>query len=88
MSQRQLMADTKVGNVTHYYDKIGVAVIDVLAPISVGDKIKVTGSNEFGQEVASMQIEHKNIKKAKKGDQIGLKIDQPVRENDEIFKVG
>ncbi len=80
------MADTKVGNITHYYDKIGVAVVDVLAPISVGDKIKITGSNEFKQEVASMQIEHKNVQKVKKGDQIGMKMDKPVKEKDEIFK--
>ena len=80
------MPDTKVGNITHYYDKIGVAVVSVLAPIKVGDKIKITGSNEFVQEITSMQIEHKNIQKAKKGDQIGLKIDQPVKEKDEIYK--
>lgn len=80
------MADTKVGNVIHYYDKIGVAVIDILASIKASDKIKFTGSNEFEQEIGSMQIEHKNIDKAKKGDQVGLKVDQPVKEKDEVFK--
>lgn len=82
------MADIKVGNVTHYYDKIGVAVVDVLAPIKVGDRIKITGSTEYEQEVVSMQIEHKNIEEAKKGDQIGIKVDQPVKEKDEVFKIG
>ena len=82
------MADTKVGSVTHYYDKIGVAVVDILAPLKVGDKIKVTGSTEFEQEVGSMQVEHEDIKKAKKGDQIGMKVDQPVKDKDEVFKVG
>jgi translation elongation factor EF-1alpha len=82
------MADTKLGTITHYYDKIGVAVVDVLAPIKVGDKVKFTGSNEFEQEVSSMQIEHENIKSAKKGDQIGFKTDQPVKEGDELFKAG
>ncbi len=80
------MADTKVGNVDHYYDKIGVAVVDILASIKTGDKIKFTGSNEFEQEVSSMQVEHKKVDKAKKGDQIGLKVDQPVKEKDEVFK--
>ncbi len=82
------MADTKAGNITHYYDKIGVAVVDVLAPLKVGDKIKITGSTEFEQEVGSMQIEHENIDKANKGDQIGMKLDQPVNEKDEVFKIG
>ena len=81
------MADTKIGNITHYYDKIGVAVVDIIAPMKVGDKIKITGSTEFEQEVGSMQIEHENIDKAKKGDQIGMKLDQPVKDKDEVFKV-
>ena len=82
------MADTKVGEVTHYYDKIGVAVVEIIAPLKVGDKIKiVSGDKEFEQEVASMQVEHKNVQKAKKGDAVGLKIDQPVKKG-EVFKVG
>lgn len=81
------MADTKVGNVTHFFDKISVAVIDVLAPIKVGDRIKITGHEEFEQEVTSMQIEHENVQTAKKGEAVGLKINQPVKKGDEVFKV-
>ncbi|OGV89671.1 hypothetical protein A2Z41_01020 [Microgenomates group bacterium RBG_19FT_COMBO_39_10] len=81
------MANTKLGTITHYYDKIGVGVVDVLAPIKVGDKVKITGSNEFEQEITSMQIEHENIDTAKKGDQVGLKIDQSVKEGDELYKI-
>lgn len=81
------MADTKVGNVAHFFDKISVAVIDVLAPIKVGDRIKITGHEEFEQEVTSMQIEHENVQTAKKGEAVGLKINQPVKKGDEVFKV-
>ena len=81
------MADTKVGDVTHYFDKISVAVIDVLATIKVGDKIKFTGHNEFEQEIASMQIEHEAIQTAKKGQTIGLKTEQPVKQGDQVYKV-
>ena len=83
------MADTKIGTVTHYYDKIGVAVINVLAPIKVGDKIKISGHDkEFEQEIASMQVEHQNIQAAKKGNDVGIKMDQPVKDGDEVYKVG
>ncbi|MBI4990844.1 hypothetical protein HZB96_02000 [Candidatus Gottesmanbacteria bacterium] len=79
--------DVKVGKITHYYDKIGVAVLELVKPLSVGDKIKISGHDkEFTQEVVSMQVEHKEIKKAKKGDSIGLKVDQPVKENDQVYK--
>lgn len=83
------MAQTKVGEVNHFYDQISVAVIHVLAPIKIGDRIKISGhGQEFEQEVTSMQVEHKNIKAAKKGDDIGMKVDQPVKKGAEVYKVG
>ena len=82
------MAEKKVGKITHYYDRIGVAVVEILAPIKVGDKIKIAGhEQEFEQKVASMQIEHENVKKAKKGDNVGMKVDQPVKKGDEVYKL-
>lgn len=82
------MAQTKVGNITHYYDRIGVAVVEIIAPIKVGDRIKIIGhEREFEQEITSMQIEHENIQRAKKGDNIGLKVDQPVKKGDEVYKI-
>lgn len=81
------MADTKIGNISHYFDKIGVAVIEALAPIKVGDKIKIKGHDqEFEMTVGSMQIEHENIEEAKKGDSVGMKVDQAVKKGDEVFK--
>jgi hypothetical protein len=34
-----------------------------------------------------MQVEHEKIEKAKKGDEVGLKVDNPVHEHDEVYKV-
>ena len=82
------MTDTKVGEIIHYYDKIGVAVLKVLSPLKVGDRIKISGHDkEFEQTIASMQVEHQNIDKAKKGDEVGMKLDQPARDGDEAYKV-
>ena len=80
--------ETKLGKVTHYYSKIGVAVIKVEKPIKKGDKIRISGhDNEFEQVVESMQQDYKEIKEAKAGESIGLKVDYPVKENDEIYKI-
>ena len=80
------MADVKVGKIIHYYDKIGVAVVEILKPIKVGDTIKISGhDNEFTQTVASMQMEHEILETAKKGQSVGLKVDQAVKEGDELF---
>lgn len=82
------MADVQVGKVTHYYNKIGVAIIDVSTPIKVGDTIKISGHDkEFTQAVASMQTEHQQVQEAKKGDVIGLKVDQAVKEKDLVYRV-
>jgi len=77
-----------VGKVSHYFTKIGVAVIEVTGELSVGDEILIEGaSTNFKQKVESMQIEHKNIEKAKAGDSIGMKVKDRVREGDSVYKV-
>lgn len=82
------MADTLVGKISHYYDKISVAVVEVLSTIKVGDSLKITGhDNEFTQTIDSMQVEHEAVQEAKKGLAIGLKVDQPVKPGDEVYKV-
>ena len=83
------MTDFKVGKVTHFYDKIGVAVISLDSDLGVGDKIKFVrgGEDLFEQTVTSMQVEHEKIAKAKKGDTVGMKTVQPVRDGAEIFKI-
>jgi len=85
MSERKL---EEVGEVTHYFSRIGVAVVELRAPLSVGDRILVQGSTtDFEQTVDSMQIEHKNVQKAAKGQSIGLKMRERVRERDRVFRV-
>lgn len=85
------MADLKVGTISHFFDKINVAVLDVEdEPLEVGDTIKITGrGQEFEQEVTSMQVEHNAIQKAEPGASIGIKIKEGERtkEGDEVFKV-
>lgn len=77
---------TQVGKVTHYYDKIGVAVVELSQNLKVGDKVKFSGHDkEFTQEVTSMQIEHQKVNEAEAGQVIGLKVNQPVKEGDLMF---
>jgi len=72
------MPETKegklIGRVTHYFDKIKVAVIELAGPLKVGDTIRIVGgeSTDFEQEVGSMEAEHEKIKKAKKSQVILL----------------
>ena len=78
----------KVGEITHYFTKIGVAVVDVTAPLKVGDRIAVKGmTTNFEQTVDSMQIEGKNIEEAKRGDDIGMKVADRVRKGDVVYRL-
>ncbi|MBI2327459.1 hypothetical protein HYU92_04010 [Candidatus Curtissbacteria bacterium] len=85
------MADKKIGKISHYYDKIGVAVVKLSkGDLKVGDKVKLVtrDGTEFTQEVSSMQIERANIDIAKSGDEFGLKVDKEVKENSDVIKTG
>ena len=82
------MPNKLIGNITHYYDKIGVAVLAVTAPVKVGDNIQI-GEDGIGftQAIESMQVEHTQINKATKGSEVGLKVVQPVKKGDKVYKV-
>ena len=80
----------KVGKIVHYFDKIGVAVLSVTdGTVKVGDTIRI---GEFGtgveQKVESMQVEHKPVEVAKKGDEVGLKVVSEVKKGDLVYKAG
>jgi len=77
-----------IGKITHYYSKIGVAIIELAGDLKAGDKIKIKeGESEFEQEVESMEIEHQKVKDAKKGDVIGLKVNEKVKEGTLVYKI-
>ena len=78
----------EIGKITHHFSKIGVGVIELSGSLSVGDKIRIKGATtDFEQEIDSMQIEHENVEKADAGQSIGLKVKEPVREHDTVYKV-
>jgi len=81
-------ADKKIGEVVHFFDKILVAIVKLTAPLKTGTEVKFKhGDNEFTQTIDSMEIEHKPITIAKKGDEIGVKIKQAVKEKTEVYLV-
>jgi putative protease len=77
----------EIGRITHFFSKIGVAVVELTTPLTVGDHILVKGpATDFEQIVESMQIEHKNIQRAEAGQSIGLKLAQQAKERDAVYK--
>ena len=78
----------EVGKITHYFTKIGVAVIELSGDLKEGDKIRIKGAtSDFKQPVKSMQIEHEKIEEAKAGQSIGMRVKEHAREGDTVYKV-
>ena len=88
-AEKQVPVNEKeIGRVMHYYTKLGVAAIDLKDGLKVGDEIHILGhTTDFNQKVDSMQIEHKVVTSAKKGDSMAIKVKEHVRENDVVYKV-
>ncbi|MHC1579354.1 MAG: translation elongation factor-like protein [Candidatus Alkanophagales archaeon] len=77
-----------VGKVTHYFPRIGVAVVELVGDLKLGDRIKIEGATtDFEQEVTSMEIEKRKIEHARAGQSIGLKVVNRVRKNDKVYVV-
>lgn len=83
------MAEEQVGVVTHYFGKVGVAAVQILeGELHVGDTVRVKGhTSDFTQTVDSMQVEHQAVDTARKGDAVGLRVREPAREHDLVYKV-
>jgi len=82
------MKEERVGVVSHYYTHLGVAAVVLDGDLSVGDTIHIKGhTSDFNQKVESMQIEHRNVSQAKRGDNIGIKVKEHAREHDVVYKV-
>lgn len=79
--------DIQIGKITHYYDKIGVAVVEVVnQPIKLGDMVKISGhDNEFTQKITSLQVEHNQFNEVSPGQSCGVKMDQKVKPGDQLY---
>jgi putative protease len=83
------MNEKKVGVISHYFGKISVAGVEIKkGKLETGDTIRIKGhTTDFKQMIKSMQIDLQTVEVAKKGDSIGIKVSERVREHDEVYKV-
>jgi len=78
-----------IGRITHYYSNLSVAIIELTGgDLKVGEMIHIRGKHtDFTQTVDSIQIEHQSVPQAKKGQVVGIKVEEKVREHDQVFRV-
>jgi putative protease len=82
------MKEKEIGKVSGYFAHVSVAAIKLSGKLKVGDNIRIKGNTtNFENVVDSIQIEKESVKKAKKGDHVGIKVPEKVRPNDAVFLV-
>jgi translation elongation factor EF-1alpha len=82
------MGEKKIGEVSTFFSHVGVAAVKLSGNLKVGDKVHIAGhTTDFEQKVGSIEIENKKVTQAKKGDHIGIKVEEKVRPHDKVFLV-
>ena len=83
-----MVKEKQIGTVSNYFDHVKVAAIKLTGPLKKGERVEIKGGEvDFKQKVAGIQIQHEKVEKAKKGDEIGIKVNHKVRKGYHVFKV-
>ena len=80
--------EVEIGKVTHYYNHINVAVLSLTDTLKLGDKIHIKGhTTDLIERVGSMEVEHHSVDWVKPGDNVAIKVNEPVHEHDTVYLV-
>jgi hypothetical protein len=81
------LREQEIGVITHYWPHIGVAGVHLEAPVGVGDHIHVVGhTDDFEQDVDSLEIEHRKVPRAEAGADVGIRLSAPAHEHDHVYR--
>lgn len=80
--------EQKIGRITHYYDRLGVAAVEIQSGcLHKGDVIHIHGhTTDLEETVNSIELDHRQIEEASEGQNVGIKVVDKVREHDDVYK--
>jgi U32 family peptidase len=80
--------DVRVGKVTHFFNHLSVAVLELTGELKIGDTIEIIGRfTDIEQRVSSMEIDHQKVTTVGPGAEVALKVYEPVRKGDMVYRV-
>jgi putative protease len=80
--------EAQIGTVTHYYSHLNVAVLQLTDRLKLGETIHVFGhTTDFVQKVTSMEVDHHRVVLVEPGEEVAVKVVEPVRVHDTIYRV-
>src|SRR3989344_89184 len=85
-SKKTIRTDAQIGEVTHFYGKLGVAIVKFNREMTPGKNIAFQGATtDFSQNIDSIELDHKSVSMAPKGKEVGMKVNKKVREGDKVY---
>jgi putative protease len=83
------MSEHLIGSVTHYFKGPSVAVVHLDdGAVDVGDEVHFLGhTTDFTERIFSMEVDHKKVEHAGKGEDIAIQVVERTRQHDQVFKV-
>ena len=82
------MPEEVIGEVMDFFARPVVAGIDLTGTLKAGDRIHIKGhTTDLELTVESMQINNVDVKEAKAGDAVGIKVSDRVRRGDTVYKI-
>ena len=81
------MTEDPIGEVTHYFARVGVAVLNIHESLRKGDRIRIRGhTTDLREQIDSMEIEHQQVEEARPGDGVAIKVSDRVRIGDPVYR--
>nr|MBA4405608.1 hypothetical protein [Nanoarchaeum sp.] len=79
----------KLGKITNYFAKIKVVSILLDEDLKDNDEIFFTGNKTgyYKLKVNNIRFKDKLVKQAKKGQEISIKVQEPIRKSDEVYLI-
>ena len=80
--------EVEIGRITHYYNHLNVAVLNLNDVLKLGDKIRIRGhATNLVERVASMEVDRRMAIWAKPGDDVTIKVNGPVHTHDVVYRI-
>jgi len=81
--------EERIGSVLRYFDKSSIAALKLdFGDLAVGDTVHIKGPNtDLTQKVESMEFDYKPVENATRGQFTGIKLSQPAKPFDLVYKI-
>jgi len=81
--------EQQVAVIVKFFSKPSVAALEITGEsLKKGDTLHYKGhTTDFIEQVTSMEVDNQPVEEAKKGDLVGIKVKERVRENDTVYRV-